>query len=230
MTERMNKPDSSNRLPVLAEEIKRAHSGVQDAAKTAADRAIEAGRALLEAKALVKHGQWLPWLKEHCGLPERTAQLYMHIAKLGLESATVADLGLKAAAKAIVLQYPYPDPFEEGSEDERREWMVFALLVMTRVHMLPDSVQLHCDWLKRKGFSPSGWMGDEGDGCRMKPVSEELKAAFRVMLDKHATTPLADLTTEMQEEAQRIAAYVREHPESVISSGDAKPSRRWRAA
>jgi hypothetical protein len=52
----------ADRLPVLAAEIKRAHAGVEDAAKTAAERAIEAGAALLEAKALVKHGQWLPWL------------------------------------------------------------------------------------------------------------------------------------------------------------------------
>jgi hypothetical protein len=34
----------SNRLPILAEEIKRAHSGVFDAAKTAAEGAIDAGR------------------------------------------------------------------------------------------------------------------------------------------------------------------------------------------
>ena len=83
----------SNRLPVLAEEIKRAHIGVMDAAKTVAERAIEAGNALIEAKSLVKHGEWLPFLKEHCALPERTAQLYMKIARLDLEPATVADLG-----------------------------------------------------------------------------------------------------------------------------------------
>ncbi len=80
----------SNRLPVLAEEIKRAHTGVMDAAKTAAERAIEAGHALIEAKSLVKHGLWLPFLRDHCELTQRTAQLYLKIAKLGLESATVA--------------------------------------------------------------------------------------------------------------------------------------------
>jgi len=36
----------SNRLPVLAAEIRRAHADVQEAATTAAERAIDAGHAL----------------------------------------------------------------------------------------------------------------------------------------------------------------------------------------
>ena len=55
----------SNRLPALAAEILKAHADVQDAAKTALERAIAAGHALIEAKALVKHGEWLPWLREN---------------------------------------------------------------------------------------------------------------------------------------------------------------------
>ena len=42
--------------------------------------AIEAGALLLEAKEQLKHGQWLPWLKDHCTISERTAQLYMRTA------------------------------------------------------------------------------------------------------------------------------------------------------
>jgi hypothetical protein len=28
----------------------------------------------------VKHGEWLPWLADHCKLSKRTAQLYMRVA------------------------------------------------------------------------------------------------------------------------------------------------------
>lgn len=91
----------SNRLPILAAEIRKAHADVQEAAKTAAERAIEAGHALIEAKELLKHGEWLPWLREHCELPERTAQAYMRLARSGIKSATVADLGLKAALASL---------------------------------------------------------------------------------------------------------------------------------
>lgn len=89
----------SNRLPQLAFEIRTAHGDVQEAARTAAGRAIAAGQALIEAKAIVERGQWLPWLRECCAIPERTAQLYAKIAASGLKSATVADLGLTEAAR-----------------------------------------------------------------------------------------------------------------------------------
>jgi hypothetical protein len=48
-----------NRLAILAGEIRQHHAGVSTAAEIAANHAIEAGKALLEAKALVAHGQWL---------------------------------------------------------------------------------------------------------------------------------------------------------------------------
>jgi Protein of unknown function (DUF3102) len=58
---------------------------------------------------LVPHGQWLPWLKEHCHLSERTAQLYMRCAKhkLELEGAQIrngdSDLSLTEAAAVLAL-------------------------------------------------------------------------------------------------------------------------------
>ena len=97
----------SNRLPALAAEILKAHADVQDAAKTALERAIAAGHALIEAKALVKHGEWLPWLRENCtALSERSAQDYMrlaaHEAKLGLANPQrAADLSIRDALEVI---------------------------------------------------------------------------------------------------------------------------------
>ena len=95
----MSETSESNRLPVLAAEIRCAHADVQEAAKTAAQRAIDAGHALIEAKSLVEHGGWLPWLREHCALAERTAQLYMKIAKSGNSAEIVAAFGLQAASE-----------------------------------------------------------------------------------------------------------------------------------
>lgn len=70
-----------NRLPALAADIRVAHAGVLAARKSRTQRAIEAGRALIEAKALVQHGLWLSWLRQHCDLSERVAQLYMRAAR-----------------------------------------------------------------------------------------------------------------------------------------------------
>jgi hypothetical protein len=69
--------------------------------------AIAAGQLLIEAKAQLKHGQWLPWLAEHCpaSLPERTASFYMRLARhapeLEAKSATVADLTIRGAIQLL---------------------------------------------------------------------------------------------------------------------------------
>lgn len=88
--------ENSNRLPVLADEIRQAHLDVERAATTAAEKALDAGRALIEAKALCGHGRWLPWLHT-AGIPERSAQRYMLLCRGGFKSAVVADLGLAKA-------------------------------------------------------------------------------------------------------------------------------------
>ena len=56
---------------------------------------LDVGRLLNEAKALVEHGTWLPWLRRHTALPARTAQHYMAAAAWAdAKNATVAYLDL----------------------------------------------------------------------------------------------------------------------------------------
>jgi hypothetical protein len=68
---------------------------------------MEAGAGLIEAKKLVGHGQWLPWLKENCGVSERRAQHYMKLAanRLRIEAAMKnepgADFSLKWALNQL---------------------------------------------------------------------------------------------------------------------------------
>ncbi|MEW9838492.1 DUF3102 domain-containing protein [Mesorhizobium marinum] len=91
----------SNRLPILAAEIRQAQLDIEKATRLAAGKAIFTGNSLIEAKALVKHGKWLPFLKE-AGIGERQAQRYMTLARSGLKSDTVSDLGgFKAALEYL---------------------------------------------------------------------------------------------------------------------------------
>jgi hypothetical protein len=104
------------RLDELAEEIGQEVQLAEQAWRDALGHAIKAGQALIEAKSLVKHGQWLPWLKENTSLPERTAQHYMRLAR---ESATVADLPTVRDALAVLAgpsepeSEPTPEPEPE---------------------------------------------------------------------------------------------------------------------
>lgn len=77
---------------------------------------IEIGRLLIEAKKQLKHGEWLPWLKEKVDFSERTAQNFMKCAeKYGENPNIVADLG---AAKALALLALEPSEREEFAAEK----------------------------------------------------------------------------------------------------------------
>jgi hypothetical protein len=98
----------SNSLTDLAARIRAEHEATAAALTSSVDHAMTAGDLLIEAKAQLKHGQWLPWLTEHCAMSERTAQLYMRIAKnrATIENNIrngVADLTLGQAAALMMM-------------------------------------------------------------------------------------------------------------------------------
>ena len=91
----------SNRLPVLQAEIRAAHETMIAAAQSAVERAISAGKLLLEAKSQLGYGEWLPGVLQ-AGLTRRTAQNYMRLAQLPEARAKrVAHLGVRKALAEI---------------------------------------------------------------------------------------------------------------------------------
>lgn len=82
----------SNRLTDLAERVKEATAASAAAERTGIEQALEAGRLLVDAKAAVQHGEWLPFL-ERTGLHERQARRLMQLARSGLQIGHVSDLG-----------------------------------------------------------------------------------------------------------------------------------------
>ncbi|MEJ7810410.1 MAG: DUF3102 domain-containing protein [Gemmatimonadaceae bacterium] len=87
-------------LPELAADINDAHADCARAVRAGFAHAARAGRLLLEAKARVGHGGWLPWLRANCACSERTAQAYMRVARRDLgagDPQRVADLSFRGA-------------------------------------------------------------------------------------------------------------------------------------
>ena len=68
--------------------------------QNAGDAIIGIGQRLMEAKALLPHGSWLPWLEDRVELSERTARNFMRLAREWTNRQALADLG---AAKALTL-------------------------------------------------------------------------------------------------------------------------------
>lgn len=68
---------SADKLSDLAARIRTEHKAFSGAA----DRAAAAGQLLAEAKGKVPHRRWRDWLKANCEMSERTAQIYMRVAR-----------------------------------------------------------------------------------------------------------------------------------------------------
>ena len=90
---------------------------------------IEIGRRLVEAKELLNHGEWLPWLRRETEFSERSAQNYMKVfneygaAQLGLfgpetNTQTFADLPISKALAMLSLPESEREDFaaEVGAE------------------------------------------------------------------------------------------------------------------
>ena len=101
-----NRTTAQDQLCALAKTIQAEHSAVVRAACGVVEHAIEAGEALIAAKdKLASHGKWEGWLRKHCDLSERNAQIYMQLARARLEIEAKANraavLSLRAALQLI---------------------------------------------------------------------------------------------------------------------------------
>ena len=108
----MSSDIAPRRLAVLADEIGQEVRQAESAWQDAVTHAINAGEKLIEAKGLVGHGEWLPWLKTSFTGSERTARNYMRLAS---NRQRVADL--PTVREALSLLAPEKD---ERMDDEQR--------------------------------------------------------------------------------------------------------------
>ncbi len=89
------------RAPAQAERtIEVITSEILEAKRVGGEAVLAIGRGLIEAKGLLSHGEWLPWLSEKVEFSERSAQNFMRLAREWSNPQTLADLG---ASKALAL-------------------------------------------------------------------------------------------------------------------------------
>jgi Protein of unknown function (DUF3102) len=111
--EHLSKPGGRQALALLATRIRAEHAATAAAVQSSVDHALAAGDLLAEAKAKVSHGQWLPWLTRHCEMAERTAQLYMRLARNRIAIEAKRDSGVDVTlhnVQALLAAPPPPPP------------------------------------------------------------------------------------------------------------------------
>ena len=116
----MSKPDLGRIIaqtmakPVEGRTIETITDEILDAKRTGGEAILTIGRCLIEAKEMLPHGEWLPWLNERVEFSERTARNFMRLAREWTNRQTLADLG---AAKALTLLALPAEEREQFVED-----------------------------------------------------------------------------------------------------------------
>jgi hypothetical protein len=78
---------------------------LQRALRTESKNLLHIGDLLNEAKEMLEHGEWLPWLKVNFGGGHATASNYMNAAKFAARHPVVSDLKLRPAALYALAQH-----------------------------------------------------------------------------------------------------------------------------
>lgn len=76
---------------------------IVEAQRKGGEAVLTIGRCLIEAKDMLPHGEWLPWLAEKVGYSEKTAQNFMRLAREFSNPQAIADLGATKALKLLAL-------------------------------------------------------------------------------------------------------------------------------
>lgn len=84
--------------------------------RQAGEAVYEIGRCLLEAKGQLRHGEWLPWLRDEAAFSEASAQRYMRLAREYGESRIVTDLGAGKALELLALPESQRERFVEEND------------------------------------------------------------------------------------------------------------------
>ena len=66
---------------------------ILEAQRKGGEAILTIGNCLIEAKSMLLHGEWLPWLNSKVGYSEKTAQNFMRLAREFSNPQALADLG-----------------------------------------------------------------------------------------------------------------------------------------
>lgn len=77
---------------------------------------LEIGKRLIEAKAQLKHGEWLDWLRDRVEFSEASAQRFMRLAREYGNASLVTDLGTSKALELLALPASEREQFVEEND------------------------------------------------------------------------------------------------------------------
>ena len=182
--------------------------------------AIEIGRRLVEAKELLPHGEWLPWLKRETEFSERSAQDYMRVFKdysasqLGMfgpetNTQTFADLPFSKAL--ALLSVP---------ESEREEFAKEVDAEHISVQNLKKAIKEREAQVEELKKDIEGERNRGDDAIRAKEQAEDLlKTQDQMLVEARAQIEeLAKLNKELENRPHEVAVETVRDEEAIAAA------------
>lgn len=165
----MGKPDLGRLIaqtmapPQHPRSIEAITGDILDAQRKGGEAVLTIGRCLIEAKDMLRHGEWLPWLAEKVGYSEKTAQNFMRLAREFSNPQAIADLGATKALKLLALP-----------ADEREQFVAENNVVDMSARQLEQAIREREEALAREKAAEEARAKMESD---MKLAKELLASA-----------------------------------------------------
>jgi len=118
------------------ERIRQLHLEAHSLADQAIERALEAGRFLVEVKRDLAHGEFGPWVEKHCGFTDRTARRYMRL-HLHRDSLP-ANTGINSALEHIKTDTVSVFDIDAGEEQDNIRMVRRLLRKMIRCDVMSN--------------------------------------------------------------------------------------------
>lgn len=100
--------------PPQVRDIETITGEILEAKRAGGEAILTIGRGLIEAKALLPHGEWLRWLEERVEFSEKAAQRFMLLARKYSNPTALSDLGATKALMLLALPDEARDEFISG--------------------------------------------------------------------------------------------------------------------
>lgn len=101
--------------PSQVRDIETITGEILEAKRAGGEAILTIGRGLIEAKALLPHGEWLRWLTERVEFSESTAQRFMRLAREWSNPSALTDLGATKALQLLALPEAEREVFLSGT-------------------------------------------------------------------------------------------------------------------
>ncbi|MGI5963655.1 MAG: DUF3102 domain-containing protein [Lawsonibacter sp.] len=181
-------------LPMNGRSIEVITNEILDAKRTGGEAILTIGRCLVEAKDILPHGEWIPWLNEQVEFSERTARRFMRLYRECSNRPALADLG---ATKALALLALPPE--------EREAFVAEHNVIDMSARQLEQAIKERDDARKEAEAAKADAIAAEQARLKMEEDVKRANASLETILSERQAADqetIAKIRAEVMEEMQ----------------------------